>query len=331
MTRLMAQTMREIFTRRTVESLPGRSFPSAQGHRAHNRQEPYGEIYLLHVVLNFMQYYININGKQRRWPSRSSTCRLKNGECAITTADRGSMTNSMYAIVAEHLHRVYWTGWRLNRSRRQIVAVEDISFSVPAGTIFGLLGPNGAGKTTTIKMLSTLLIPSSGHARIGGHDVERDERTVRRQLGVVLGGDRGLYSKLSARDNLVYFGNLYGMRKDSLQRRVEEQLELVNLRDRAGERVEGYSRGMKQRLHLAKACRQWLAPHSTMPVSRAWRHSLCRLPALRSRCHSWGCGRLAGWSVVCGSAGNSICTSGSLGLVIAIASWFSSSLSSRRV
>jgi len=171
----------------------------------------------------------------------------------MPTADRGPVSNGMHAIVAEHLHRVYWTGRRLNRSRRQIVAVEDISFSVPAGTIFGLLGPNGAGKTTTIKMLSTLLIPSSGHARVGGYDVERDERTVRRQLGVVLGGDRGLYSKLSARDNLVYFGNLYGMRKDALKRRVEEQLELVNLRDRAGERVEGYSRGMKQRLHLAKA------------------------------------------------------------------------------
>jgi len=81
----------------------------------------------------------------------------------------------------------------------------------------------------------------------------RDERLVRRQLGVVLGGDRGLYAKLSARDNLVYFGNLYGMTHASIRRRVEEMLDLVNLRDRAGERVEGFSRGMKQRLHLAKA------------------------------------------------------------------------------
>src|SRR5947209_711353 len=157
------------------------------------------------------------------------------------------------AIVAEHLHRIYMSGRRFGRNRKRVVAVEDISFRVPAGTIFGLLGPNGAGKTTTIKMLSTLLLPTSGRAAVGGYDVVRDERMVRRQLGVVLGGDRGLYGKLSARDNLIYFGNLYGMRKDVLTRRVEEQLEMVNLRDRAGDRAEGFSRGMKQRLHLAKA------------------------------------------------------------------------------
>jgi ABC-2 type transport system ATP-binding protein len=157
------------------------------------------------------------------------------------------------AIVAEHLHRIYWSGRRFSRKRKRIVAVEDISFGVPAGTIFGMLGPNGAGKTTTIKMLSTLLVPSGGRATVGGHDVVRDERMVRRQLGIVLGGDRGLYALLSARDNLIYFGHLYGMRREILRRRVEEMLELVNLRDRADERVEGFSRGMKQRLHLAKA------------------------------------------------------------------------------
>lgn len=158
-----------------------------------------------------------------------------------------------HAIVAQRLHRVYWKGRRFSRQRGRIIAVDDVSFAVPRGTIFGLLGPNGAGKTTTIKMLSTLLIPTHGTATIGGYDIVRDERLVRRQLGVVLGGDRGLYAKLSARDNLVYFGNLYGMTHASIRRRVEEMLDLVNLRDRAGERVEGFSRGMKQRLHLAKA------------------------------------------------------------------------------
>ncbi len=157
------------------------------------------------------------------------------------------------AVIARHLHRVYargrWPFWR----KTPIVAVDDISFVVPRGTIFGLLGPNGAGKTTTIKMLSTLLIPTAGSATIANYDVVRDERQVRRQLGVVLGGDRGLYAKLSARDNLVYFGNLYGMRKEAIRIRIEEMLELVNLCDRAGDRVEGFSRGMKQRLHLAKA------------------------------------------------------------------------------
>jgi ABC-2 type transport system ATP-binding protein len=157
------------------------------------------------------------------------------------------------AIVADHLHRVYRKGRRFFGGRGEVVAVDDISFAVPQGTIFGLLGPNGAGKTTTIKMLSTLLIPTSGSAVVNGYDVVREERTVRRQLGVVLGGDRGLYAKLSACENLIYFGNLYGMRRDVLARRVEEMLALVNLQERAGDRVESFSRGMKQRLHLAKA------------------------------------------------------------------------------
>ena len=158
-----------------------------------------------------------------------------------------------FAIVASDLHRVYDTrvGWFGPRCR--VVAVEEVSFAVPVGTIFGLLGPNGAGKTTTIKMLSTLLTPTRGTATISGYDVARQDRMARRQLGVVLGGDRGLYPKLTARDNLRYFGRLYGMTNACLARRAEAMLEMVDLRDRADERVEGYSRGMKQRLHLAKA------------------------------------------------------------------------------
>ncbi len=157
------------------------------------------------------------------------------------------------AVVAHNLRRTYQKGGRFSRGRREIVAVEDISFSIPRGTIFGMLGPNGAGKTTTIKMLSTLLVPTSGTATVSGYDVVRDDQMVRRQLGVVLGGDRGLYAKLSGRDNLMYFGTLYGLRKSVCARRADELLEMVGLRDRSDERVEGYSRGMKQRVHLAKA------------------------------------------------------------------------------
>jgi ABC-2 type transport system ATP-binding protein len=163
------------------------------------------------------------------------------------------MHDTNAAIVATNLHRVFRIGASLLRRGNEIVAVHDISFSVPNGTIFGMLGPNGAGKTTTIKMLSTLLIPTSGSATVAGFDVGSQERDVRHQLGVVLGGDRGLYMKISALENLRYFGNLYGMRKPAIERRSAELLELVNLSDRADQRVEGYSRGMKQRLHLAKA------------------------------------------------------------------------------
>jgi ABC-2 type transport system ATP-binding protein len=168
----------------------------------------------------------------------------------VTTDTNGATED---AIVAEHLRRVFQTGRNPFRRTGEVVAVHDVSFRVPRGTIFGLLGPNGAGKTTTIKMLATLLVPTSGTATVAGYDVVRHERDVRGQLGVVLGGDRGLYWKLTARDNLLYFGSLYGLRRDALARRADELLELVNLHDRAGQRVEGFSRGMKQRLHLAKA------------------------------------------------------------------------------
>ncbi len=159
----------------------------------------------------------------------------------------------MHAIEAERLRRTFRPSGRLVRRGPEIVAVDDVSLAVPPGAIYGLLGPNGAGKTTTIKMLSTLLIPTSGRAAVAGFDVVRQEREVRRRLGVVLGGDRGLYGKLSARDNLTYFGHLYGMPTRRIRERVDEMLALVDLAGRADSRVESFSRGMKQRLHLAKA------------------------------------------------------------------------------
>jgi ABC-2 type transport system ATP-binding protein len=139
------------------------------------------------------------------------------------------------------------------RKGEELVAVDGVDLSVPQGMIFGLLGHNGAGKTTTIKMLSTLLIPTAGAARVAGYDVVEDEREVRRRLGVVLGGDRGLYNKLTARDNLIYFGHLYSVPRAEVAQRADAMLELVELQDRGRDRVEGFSRGMKQRLHLAKA------------------------------------------------------------------------------
>ncbi len=141
-------------------------------------------------------------------------------------------------------------GWL--RSGESVEAVRGISFSVPRGTVFGMLGPNGAGKTTTIKMLSTMLLPTSGTATVAGFDVARDELAVRRRLGVLFGGDKGLYNQLSGRENLRYFGRLYGMADAAIRERSARLLDLVHLTDRAEERVESYSRGMKQRLHIAK-------------------------------------------------------------------------------
>jgi ABC-2 type transport system ATP-binding protein len=140
----------------------------------------------------------------------------------------------------------------VRRRTKTIEAVRGIDFEVGEGELFGLLGPNGAGKTTTIKMLVTLLIPTSGSARVLGHDVVHEARTVRRQIGYVFGGDRGAYERLSGLDNLRYFSELYGVPPRVQKQRIPELLELVGLKGREKERVEGYSRGMKQRLHIAR-------------------------------------------------------------------------------
>ncbi|MCW2764508.1 MAG: daunorubicin transporter ATPase, partial [Nocardioides sp.] len=140
----------------------------------------------------------------------------------------------------------------IRRTRKVVEAVTGVSFHIERGELFGLLGPNGAGKTTTIKMLITLLLPTSGSARVLGHDVVADVREVRRRIGYVFGGDRGLYERLSARDNLRYFSELYGVPPRTQATRIDELLELVGLTERDKERVEGYSRGMRQRLHIAR-------------------------------------------------------------------------------
>ena len=159
----------------------------------------------------------------------------------------------MNAIALEHAGRVYktTTGF-VRRHKKEISAVVDLSFEVAQGELFGMLGPNGAGKTTTIKMLTTLLRPTSGKVSVGGFDVARDAAKIRPLIGFAFGGERGLYYRLNGRDNLRYFAELYRLPPRKINARVEELLELVRLRERADERVEGYSRGMKQRLHLAR-------------------------------------------------------------------------------
>jgi len=159
----------------------------------------------------------------------------------------------MAVIEARELRRTYRTSTGVLRRRGlEVEAVRGISFAVEAGELFGLLGPNGAGKTTTIKMLITLLIPTAGSASVLGYDVVRDAREVRKRIGYVFGGERGLYERLSAYDNLRYFAELYSVPPREQKRRIAELVELVGLTGREQERVEGFSRGMKQRLHIAR-------------------------------------------------------------------------------
>ena len=157
------------------------------------------------------------------------------------------------AIEVEGLTRSYRTRKGFLKPTATVVeALRGVSFTVEPGELFGLLGPNGAGKTTTIKILTTLLLPSSGSARVLGYDVARQAKEIRGRIGYVFGGDRGLYDRLSAYDNLRYFADLYRVPGSVRKQRIESSLELVGLKGREGERVETYSRGMRQRLHIAR-------------------------------------------------------------------------------
>jgi len=157
------------------------------------------------------------------------------------------------AVQIENLSRSYVIGKSLfNKSSEIINAVNKVSFSVKKGEAIGLLGPNGAGKTTLIKMLTTVLIPTGGRASIMNMDIVKDAKKIREKINVVYGGDKGLYTRLSARDNLRYFCNLYHIPTLQQKDRIEELLSLVGLLDVADRRVENFSRGMKQKLHIAR-------------------------------------------------------------------------------
>jgi ABC-2 type transport system ATP-binding protein len=131
-----------------------------------------------------------------------------------------------------------------------VLAVDGVSFDIRKGEIFGLLGPNGAGKTTTISMLSCLLKPTAGDATIAGHSIVRQQMQVKRAIGVVP-QEIALYPTLSARNNLLFWGRMYNMGGDALRERAAEVLTQVGLTDRADDKVETYSGGMKRRLNIA--------------------------------------------------------------------------------
>ena len=156
--------------------------------------------------------------------------------------------------IFERGRRTIWQRLRRDPDERdRFRAVDGIDLVVEPGEIFGLLGPNGAGKTTTMKMLATLLIPTSGTIRVLGIDPLARPREVRARLGAMLSGERSLYWKLTGRENLEYFAALYHVPPGETKARIANVLAAVKLTDRAEDYVERYSTGMRQRLALARA------------------------------------------------------------------------------
>ncbi len=132
----------------------------------------------------------------------------------------------------------------------EVQAVKDLDLDIYKGEIFSLLGPNGAGKTTTISMISGLLEPTRGDATIGGHSITREPLAAKRLLGVVP-QEIALYPRLNARQNLNFFGKMYGLGGAELDRRIDEVLEFIGLTDRQDDRIDTYSGGMKRRVNIA--------------------------------------------------------------------------------
>src|ERR1044071_4562539 len=137
--------------------------------------------------------------------------------------------------------------------KTMFTAVNGVDLQIERGEIFGLLGPNGAGKSTTIRMLCTLLEPTSGTAQVNAFDIVKQANDVRRRLGTVLAGESSIYWKLTGRENLEYFAALYHIPQAIAKKRVEDLLERMELKERANELVEKYSTGMRQRVAISKA------------------------------------------------------------------------------
>ena len=156
-------------------------------------------------------------------------------------------------IEVNQIQRKYITKkgkWK--KTKTVVEAVKDLSFHVKKGEIFGLLGPNGAGKTTTIKMLTTMLIPTSGTINVLGLNVEEQYKELRSRINFILGGERNLYWRLSAYDNLAYFADLYKIPREVQKEKIPALLKLVELEEASDRLVETFSKGMKQRLQIAR-------------------------------------------------------------------------------
>ncbi|WP_461207530.1 ABC transporter ATP-binding protein [Clostridium sp. DL1XJH146] len=141
----------------------------------------------------------------------------------------------------------------LSKEFKNIKAVDNISFSVNNGEIVGLLGENGAGKTTTLRMLATMLKPTGGSAVIDNYEITKDPEKVRESIGILFGGEVGLYDRLTAYENIKYFAELNGMKKEEIKTRIQYLSELLGMQEYIKKRVGKFSRGMKQKVAIARS------------------------------------------------------------------------------
>ncbi|HYL42316.1 MAG TPA: ABC transporter ATP-binding protein [Ktedonobacteraceae bacterium] len=156
--------------------------------------------------------------------------------------------SSPVAIEIESLSKTYY-----KRNKSVTKAVDNLNLSVPAGQVFGFLGANGAGKTTTIKMICGLVTPTTGRVHVNGYDVAREHSMAMRQIGAVLEGTRNVYWRLTAWQNLLYFGRLKGCRGEGLKVRAEQLLRELDLWERRNDSIRTFSRGMQQKVAIACA------------------------------------------------------------------------------
>lgn len=156
------------------------------------------------------------------------------------------------AIKTEALGRVYKSRGGKKSEPRERVALADVNLEVPPGEFFGLLGPNGAGKTTLIKILTTLLAPTTGRAFVAGHDVVTQPGAVRPLINMVSGGEASGYGLLTVRENLWMFAQFYGLDHRTAMRRVDGLLEIVGLQDRANTKASDLSTGLRQKMNIAR-------------------------------------------------------------------------------
>jgi len=136
--------------------------------------------------------------------------------------------------------------------KKYVTALKHVSFSVKQGEVVGLLGENGAGKTTLLRMVATLLTPTDGKIMVAGYDTQENANQIKHKIGVLFGGETGLYDRLTARENLVYFATLYGLGKHETKVRIDDLAKMFGMRDYLDRKVGGFSKGMRQKVAIAR-------------------------------------------------------------------------------